>query len=309
MDRAAKRRGNQLRAVLFLLTVAAHQPVQYAARVQPLVSLEHDGLATPEVGEWAEEKYQVVRCYEQIFARSMKNRWQCRVCIDLFAGAGRARLRDSKRIVNASPMLALEIEDPFDKFIFCELDTVNLDALRQRAHRDHPNSVVDFLPGDSNANANAILGLIPQHSRDFKVLTFCFVDPLKVANLRFSTIEQLASGGRRIDFLVLIPSGMEAQRFWERETGSYGDFLGNPHWRKEWKRQRLEKRRFAAFFVDEFATSMKRIGYEWHGLASTRVIRNEKTPIYHLAFFSRHPKGAEFWAICNEATTPQRKLF
>lgn len=109
---------------------------------------------TPEVGEWGEEKYQLVRCYAQIFARSMKHDWESRVYIDLFAGAGRAILADSRRIVQSSPLLALGIDDPFDRYIFCEIDDDKLLALRKRVQKDYPSRNVRFVPGDSNSESD-----------------------------------------------------------------------------------------------------------------------------------------------------------
>ena len=72
----------------------------------------------PEIGSWGTEKYSLVRNYSQIFASSMKNKWQCRVYIDLFSGAGRAKIKDNGKIVDGSPMIALGIDDPFDRYIF-----------------------------------------------------------------------------------------------------------------------------------------------------------------------------------------------
>jgi len=87
-----------------------------------LPRLKDDELATPEVHGWAEEKYQHVLNYAQMFAAATKKKWDCRVYVDLFAGAGRSRLIESGAIIPASPMLALELKDPFDKFVFCDLD-------------------------------------------------------------------------------------------------------------------------------------------------------------------------------------------
>ncbi len=278
--------------------------------MDPIEAVSDDGLLTPDVGEWGEEKYRLVRCYEQIFARSMKYEWECRVCIDLYSGTGRARLRDSKRIVEASPLQALRISDPFDRYIFCELDDAKTDALEKRVARDYTARDVKFVRGDSNESVAKVLSYVPQHTREFRVLSFCFADPFNVANLKFNTISRLAAGERKIDFLILIPSGMDAQRNWERESGSYGEFLGNSNWRDEWERQRISGRTFANFFVDEFGKSMARIGYRWHGVASTEVIKNEKhSPMYHLAFFSRHELGAHFWDICRQSTAVQTRMF
>ena len=92
----------------------------------------------------------------------MKNKFECRVCIDLFAGAGRALLRSSKRIVEASPFQALGVPDPFDRYIFCELDAEKLAALEQRASRKYPVRDVKYVRGDSNENVETILSHIPQ---------------------------------------------------------------------------------------------------------------------------------------------------
>ncbi len=66
-----------------------------------------DGLPAPEVGQWSLEKYRLVKIYATIFARSMKHKWQHRIYIDLFAGAGRSTIRDTGVTVESSPMIAL----------------------------------------------------------------------------------------------------------------------------------------------------------------------------------------------------------
>ncbi|HEX9020804.1 MAG TPA: hypothetical protein VF903_06045, partial [Nitrospirota bacterium] len=88
--------------------------------IEKLPSLEVDGLVTPEVGAWAEQKYRLVWNYATMFASSMKNKWNARIYIDLFAGAGRSKIENSKQIVPASPLLSLDISSQFDKYIFCE---------------------------------------------------------------------------------------------------------------------------------------------------------------------------------------------
>lgn len=64
------------------------------------ISAEPDNLYTPLVGQWSEEKYMLLANYAQVFATSMKDKWEDRVYVDLFAGAGQARIRDSTREVH-----------------------------------------------------------------------------------------------------------------------------------------------------------------------------------------------------------------
>ena len=66
----------------------------------------------------------------------MKRKWDFRVYIDLFAGAGRSQIEGTSRIVLASPLLALEIIDKFDLYVFCEKDETKMDALIKRVQRD-----------------------------------------------------------------------------------------------------------------------------------------------------------------------------
>ena len=47
-----------------------------------------DGLFCSEVGEWAEEKHSVVSLYAKLFSTGMKDRWDERVYIELYAGPG-----------------------------------------------------------------------------------------------------------------------------------------------------------------------------------------------------------------------------
>ena len=84
--------------------------------MEPLPLLQDDGLATPDVGAWAEEKYQLVRYYADIFSGAMAKRWTL-AYVDLFAGAGHALIRDSGRIIPASPILVLDLPKPFSKYI------------------------------------------------------------------------------------------------------------------------------------------------------------------------------------------------
>jgi three-Cys-motif partner protein len=119
--------------------------------------LKGDGLITLEVGLWAEYKYRLVWNYAKMFAASMKAKWDARVCIDLYAGAGRSRLENTKTIVPASPLLAMAIPNKFDKYIFCENDKEKMQALKTRVKRDYPNSNASFIEADVNKNIEEVI--------------------------------------------------------------------------------------------------------------------------------------------------------
>ncbi|MEI6424876.1 MAG: three-Cys-motif partner protein TcmP, partial [Lentisphaerota bacterium] len=160
---------------------------------------KHDILYTL-VGSWSLKKYELVKNYARIFSTSMKNKWDCRVYIDLYAGAGYSKIRDNLKIVQASPLLAVDIPDRFDKYIFCEIDKEKIEALKVRVERDFKNIDANYINLDANASVDNVLNLIPAYSKNFKVLCFCFVDVYKASDFNFKTIKRLSQ--RYMDFLI-----------------------------------------------------------------------------------------------------------
>jgi len=279
--------------------------------MEPLPSLDDDGLVTPIVGDWSEDKYQLAKCYAGIFATSMKNKWECLVYVDLYAGAGRSRIGDAKgKIVPATPLLVLDLPQPFTKYIFCEIEPAKLNALKQRILMAHPPRDVQFVEGDCNERVNDIAALIPSYSKTYRVLTFCFVDPYNIGSLSFATLDRLARS-RRIDFFVLIASGMDANRnrelYLRPESTAVSGFVGNESWREGWPGSKLP---FGDFIADQFGAAMRTLGYVYDGLPSLQLVRSteKNLALYHLGVFSKHPLGAEFWQKCRQSAKAQRSF-
>lgn len=274
-------------------------------------ALTDDGLITPEVGARAEDKYRLVQGYARVFATSMKNKWK-RVYVDLFSGSGRSRIEGTNRILLASPLLALNIPDRFDRYIFCEQDENNIEALRQRVANEYAECDVRILSGDANQLVKNILAEFPSHSSNNKVLAFCFADPYKLRNLQFSTIQGLAT--RFIDFLILIPTDMDANRnvptYYAKENRILDDFLGTSEWRPAWDEARSRGEPFWGFLTHFYAERMKQLGYSEHSVQETQLIRSteKNLPLYRLAFFSRHKLGERFWRQVKKYANPQTSI-
>lgn len=262
-----------------------------------LPKLKDDGLITPEVGFWGETKYRLVQNYADMFTASMKGKWDHLVYVDLFAGSGRALLDESKAIVPASPLLAMEIKYPFTRYIFCEQDKTKLEALRSRVERDYPGNDVRLLLGDANQLADEILAEMPTYSRGSKVLGFCFVDPYKLESLKFDTLRKLAQ--RFFDFLVLIPTGMDARRNMPHYVAKLGskldDFLGTTEWREKWAEAQKQNKSAEVFLTEFFGAQMGTMTYLGPPFDETVKIRNRKTTIYRLGFYSRHGLARKFF--------------
>lgn len=156
------------------------------------MDVEDDGLFRgKDVGKQAEEKHATVSYDAKLFSTGMKDKWDERVYIELYAGSGHSKIRDTSRIIAGSPLQALTLEHPFDKYIFCEANSKALDALSARVKKIAPSAKVSYIEGDCNQNIGKILAEIPAHSTGHRVLSLCFVDPYDIG-IKFETISKLS---------------------------------------------------------------------------------------------------------------------
>ena len=273
---------------------------------------EDDGLACPEVGAWAEDKYRLVALYDELFSMGMKNRWDERVYVDLYAGAGFGRVRGTKKILKGTPLLALGVSTPFDKYIFCEENGGLLSALKDRTARLAPQATVAYVAGSCDVKVEEISSQIPMGASTNTVLSLCVVDPFDFG-LKFSTLRRLSQF--YIDFLVLLAIGMDANRNYEHyvdgDSPKIDEALGNTDWRERWRTAGARRSDFRQFLASEFSTSMETLGYIRLPLDRMRSVRSDdkNLPLYHIALFSRNQRGYEFWDQVLKYSTDQQGLW
>ncbi len=264
-----------------------------------LIEAPVDGLLTSDIGEWAADKYRHLGMYAEMFATGMKNRWPKRVYLDLFSGPGHARIRGSLQHVLGSPLIALSLPDRFDRYIFADESDGAISALQLRVSRTAPGVDAHYLVGDANDRVGDIVDKIPVGDEGGGVLSFCFLDPYRL-NVHFETVKALAAG-RSMDFLILLALYVDANRnldlYIGDESQTIDRFLGDEDWRERWASARKDGRGFVAFLAAEYANRMAKIGYLPMALNQMVKVRTYegRLPLYYLAFFSKKPKGVEFW--------------
>ncbi len=274
--------------------------------------VENDGLVIPEVGAWAKEKYGLVQTYCSMFTGAMKPpKWQALVYIDLFAGAGFGRIKNTSEIVPTSALLAIDIPVRFTRYISCDINADNIAALRNRVSRLFPGVDSRFLCCEVNTAVDQIIAEMPAAGKDHKVLAFCFVDPFKLDDLAFSTIERMSK--RFMDFLVLVATDMDANRnvapYMAPENTTVARFTGKKDWRTRW--DPLSNKSFGLFVLHEFSAHMQDLNYKPQPVEESVLVRNfqKNAPLYRLAYFSRHDLGKKFWRETKKSADPQLNLF
>lgn len=274
---------------------------------------EDDGMPLPEVGQQSSKKHEKIGTYCKIFSTSMKRSWNTRLYLDLFSGGGKCKIRDTDLVIPGSPLIALNVDDPFDQYIFCEKNEDYISALEQRQKQYFPDRKCDFVCGDINNCLEEIFEKIPNFSQSNKGLTFCFIDPFKVEDLCFDTINAIQAQ-IFVDFLVLIPAFMEINRnlqlYLRDEDHSIDNYLGSNLWRKKWHESQGKGISFGNFITLEFCNQMKELGFHFENLSDLWLIRGERNlALYYLAFFSKHKLGIKLWRETISCTEEQLTLW
>jgi three-Cys-motif partner protein len=193
----------------------------------------------------------------------------------------------------------LSVQDKFSRYIFCDTSEPAISALRERVQRRFEDADVRYVVGHCNEKVDEIIAHIPPHSSSETVLSFCFVDPFDLG-IHFRTIETLARR-KLMDFLMLLALFMDANRnekhYTRRDNPKVDKFLGDPDWRARWIEFRRHDNSFPRFLAREFEKRMLSLDYLKSKKGNTKEFRsNERNlPLYHLAFFSRHQRGYDFW--------------
>jgi three-Cys-motif partner protein len=270
---------------------------------------ENDNLPLLPIKDHSEKKHDLVMHYSEIFAKSMKNIWQCRVYLDLFAGPGKCQIESSRKIVPGSPLIALDLHDKFDKYIFCEEQKNYFDALSSRVNTCFPEmkSKVSIMNVNCNQGISEIMKEIPQYSKNFKVLTFVFIDPCKLDDFKFETIEALNK--LRIDVMLLLPTGMELNRVANIKNNerSIAEYFSEPKWKEQHLAAAAQGTSDGMFFFNLLASKMKALGF-MDPVKETVNHAQRNFPLYDLVFFSKAEKALKFFREAITSTTKQLPL-
>jgi three-Cys-motif partner protein len=271
-------------------------------------AVEDDGLLIPEVGNWSEHKYALLANYCGIFTGGMKGKWNL-VYIDLFAGAGYARIRETGAITKTSALLALGTKKPYDLYLINELDTERYAALVERCQQHGDGRTYRTFNLNANTGVEEILKSVPDFANGRGNLMFCFLDPFSL-NLEFETVRTL--GRHKVDLMVLLALQMDARRnliyYIREESDKIERFLGDPGWRDKFAQRQQTPTEFMKFLSDEYDERMRSLGYKTE-VPKVPIKTDSGVGLYYLAFYSKHERGGDFWEKIRKTATDQYTMF
>jgi three-Cys-motif partner protein len=170
-------------------------------------------LKIDEIGYWSEVKLSILDEYAKPYNQITHAHRLKTVYIDAFAGAGHHISKTSDRLIEGSPVRAMNVDPPFDRLHFVDIDAARVKELKRLAsgrpevsvHRGDCNTVLvkEIFPGISYENFERAL---------------CILDPYGL-HLDWQVIE--VAGKSRITeiFLNFPVMDMNMNVFWANPDG------------------------------------------------------------------------------------------
>lgn len=164
-------------------------------------------------GSHTERKLEAVASYLQAYVTVMKKQRFKLSYIDAFAGSGASQplpkseaaalldveIYDATAIIEGSPIRALEVDPPFDRYIFIDANAENVRSLESLiAERGVENCRV--LEGDANAHLISLSKFLGNERFERAVV---FLDPFGLS-VRWETVAALAAT-EKVDLWYLVP--------------------------------------------------------------------------------------------------------
>ncbi|RMF48612.1 MAG: three-Cys-motif partner protein TcmP [Bacteroidetes bacterium] len=266
-------------------------------------------------GPWTQAKLEALqkylRAYMQIFTKNEKAKYFTTVYVDAFAGTGYRTItdkdeqflfkdlqeEDNQQFLKGSARIALELDPPFQRYVFIEKDPHHAAEL-QRQCANFPDRTYQILPGDAGK-------ILPQWigQTDWRTTrAVVFLDPYGM-QVEWSLIEAIANT-KAIDLWLLFPLGMAVNRLLTRNhlpppawRDKLDQFFGTPDWLERF--YNVERDMFGHDYVSKKGSwheisdfFNKRLQGLFPAVAKPRVLANSRgNPLYLLCFAAGNKKG------------------
>jgi three-Cys-motif partner protein len=253
----------------------------------------NDSLPVRDSGAWAKEKLYYLDHYLGIFSVGMHKRWKGKLYyVDLFAGPGRCRIRETHEEIDGSPLIALKFN--FAKYFFFESDPSCFKALESRIGNRAPEKLknIELVPGDCNKDISKVSPLQPSS------LGVAFIDPTGISSIPFETIRKLTER-RKIDLIINFPEGMgirmNLHQYTAPDENALTFFMGSDRWKQQFKRQTKSFNETCHAIAKEYLENLRKLGYLAFDSDRIPIRTDQDALLYYLLFASKDPKGTEFW--------------
>lgn len=285
-------------------------------------------------GEWTKEKLERIKDYLVNYKIALKTKSFKLGYIDAFAGTGYVSQNDDdsqsflpefsesdvKDFFEGSARIALQIDDPFDSYIFIEKDRNKVSEL-ENLKREFPQLADKIKSVNQEAN-EFIMNLCSKDWLKTNRRAVMFLDPYGM-QVKWETIEAIAKT-KAIDLWILFPLGVAVNRLLrndgqisEKVKLRLDEMFGTKDWQDKFFQENPQNDLFdptpkmmkkinlngiADYFNDRLKTIFEKVASN-----PLRLINSKNNPLYLLCFASGNPKGADIAVRIAQHILKERK--
>ena len=263
-----------------------------------------DGLPTRDSGEYAKEKLGILNRFLHMFTVSMRRRpWMALNYIDLEAGPGKNKMRETGEIVLGSPLLALKC--PFDRYFLVEKSKGAFDALCARVRSSENFEQIELFNADCNIIVGAVIDKIREadtarRGDQWQSLNLAFIDP-EGLEIHWDTVAALGKQTRTDLIINFSTSGItrNIKQMSQTQHGNALDrFFGTRDWRKMYENlgARPDSSVVRRVFIDFYANRLAQLKYFTTNPHGEHIVLNSQNrQLYSLLCASKSKLGTEFF--------------
>lgn len=267
-------------------------------------------------GKWTQDKLECIEKYLNAYMTIMKKNRKAKyfntIYIDAFAGSGKVEIENEPYLFDdefddflvGSVERAVNLEKPFDEYIFIDNDKNKIEHLDQLKDR-HPDKSIEIEVDDANKVLNRICS--DKNWTDNRAVVF--LDPYGM-QVNWNTVECIAQT-QAVDMWYWFPLGIGVLRLLKRNgeiKESHRNRLNEIFGDNEWEQMFYETFKKYNLFGENVEETRRIAGYKdivkyiqdklrliFSGVASNPKIfyNSRNNPMYLLCFAAGNQKGAK----------------
>ncbi|HEY5823656.1 MAG TPA: three-Cys-motif partner protein TcmP [Cyclobacteriaceae bacterium] len=252
------------------------------------IKFTDDSFSITAAEPWIKEKVAIIRQYLSSFVLNLHGRIDELVFVDLSAGNGLYSLGAKKEIFAAPSLMALSLDLPINRYIFCEADNEQSGVLKIRTNKYFRGKNVIHLEGKPEELIDKLQLYVPQSKGNYKVAVFCLCDPFSL-DIPFNTISKLNDLGFSflIPFTFVLNDHLNYKFYTKEQREKVSRFLGGFKDIERLEKDLTSNTVFYKRLIHIFENNMLALGLN----AATSVHKIDsglmEVPMYYTGLFSK----------------------
>jgi three-Cys-motif partner protein len=246
-----------------------------------------DGLSMTAAEPWIRDKTSIIGQYLSSFVYNLHSQVDEIVFVDFNSGNGLYSLGSKREIFPSSALMALSLDLPIHRYVFCEHDNEESAVLKIRINKSFRGKNVIQLDGRPEELIDRLRLYVPQSKGNHKVAVLCLCDPFSF-DIPFHIIAKLKDVGFSflIPFTFVLNGQLNYKFYLLEEREKLKKFIGGDKNIERLEKEVGSNEAFYKRLVRIYENNMLALGLN----ASTSVHRIDsglmEVPMYYTALFS-----------------------